>query len=324
MPVSSGHDLEWARLCGGGCEGHGARGSAERVPHVRWRMRLKRSAELRREDLAPVFALIPPLHDEWRRLRFDSAGAVINPTPKSPEPAFALSSGCHRTAGATYRITIETPILEVPEEHRGRSLETGTKRSVTDLRLLVDDLSGVAFALGDHDEMWSAVVRSDRSPRPRVEGTWTVDLSEYVRRESGKDWGCLGWIFGGRGHVEATLDTAALSGAGGRLFQVTGRINRFRVRSRVDLEAQRDTWSVTVDVRLRGRGLGRFVLLFGRRRIRDSFEHMVDAVLGATDSDDPGTALEQLSTAVAEVGGPQRFVHLSLWEEDFDSTLGTK
>lgn len=310
---------------------------------------VKTSGSVRRIDIGQLVKLIPPLFDEWARLEFDSSGAVRNPVTGASVPALALVEGRHRLPDARYRVTIETPKLDLPESRRAEfdrelaalnggghsaeewaahykrraeaSVQVGVDVSTSFVTLTQDDAYGMAATISEDRGRWTVDVDIRRGVLPRIEAAGWIDLTAMIKDEVGV--GCLAGLLGGSGEGTATLDLTALAGQGGRLFEGNGRANRFRGAGRADVVGSAAEWKLDAALSLRARGLGRAVLLVMGRRIRRILEGQIkqfwesaaDRVTAAE------TDLRVLATEVERAGGEEAFVHRALWDPNFDLRL---
>lgn len=287
-------------------------------------MRFQTVGHLRRVDLGPIIDLLPALRDEWANLRFGRDGRLINPLTDDTVDVLALVDGRHRQGGATYRITVTSPELELPEERRAefeKEARGGTQQEHVTASLREDSARKLSFALSNDDEHWTVDLNVEHGRLPKVELAGRVDVTASLRVDGTPGW--LAALLGGTGHGSAMLDFGTLE-RGGRAIEAGGAANRFRGRARIDVQTSVTRWTVVGDGTLRARGLGRLVLLFAGSRIRRSIERSFAAFWASSESH--ASELEKeiswLQRAIDEEGGPAPFVRRALWDDDFDRGLG--
>lgn len=270
-------------------------------------MRLGTRGSVRRIDLSPALDLIGPLLREWANLRFDASGAVIDPTTGGSRRNLRLTEGRHREPGSRYAAIIETPSEELPEGPR------------TVLVVLNQDdawLLGATFI--DERLGWAADVEVHHGPLPHVDVTGRLDLAALLEDESTPGW--LARLFGKTATGRAALDLAALDEHGDTLLDADARTSRFRGRARLGVDSSITTWAVEGRLALRGRRLGRLVLLVAglpiRRRVDAAMQHFWKR------SGQWVTQVEknlvEIASLVEGEGGPGPFVHRALWDPHFD------
>lgn len=311
-----------------------------------WLVILKTSGTVRRIDLGRAVKLLPPLFDEWARLGFDSSGAALNPITGTAVPALTLVEGRHRAPGARYRVTVETPRMELPEARRAEfdeefaaltsgghsdkdtaahfkrrqeaSAQVGVDETTCFVTITEDDARGMAATVSEDRGRWAVNVDIRRGVFPRIEAAGWVDLTAVIEEDVRP--GCLARLIGGTGEGSATLDLSHVATRGGRLFEAKGHANRFRGVAQADIATSGSEWKLDGALSLRARGLGRAVLLIAGKRIR---RHIDDVIKRFWESSaDRITATEAelraLTAAVERAGGEDALVHQMLWDPEFD------
>lgn len=270
-------------------------------------MRFRSAVDVRRIDVEPVLELLSPLRDEWTRLRFDASGRVVNALNGEAQQTLVLSEGRHRQPAARYRVT-------VPERY-GRAAAGDDSCLVT---LHHDDEHRLTFTVSQEHERWSVDVDLHHGSRPRVVLVGRLDLRAVLEAD-GTPRGLAGLVTGPTG-VTVTVDLGALEGPSSPLVIADGHANRFHADGRIDVGASGRRWRVDGEAGVRGRGLGRLVLLLARRRVRRGVERGVESFRGRADEwiSEVERDVEQLRSSVEREGGPEAFVHRTLWDPVFD------
>lgn len=264
-------------------------------------------------DLAPIRALLPAVYDEWRSLQFDADGCVVNPLSGVADDTTRLVDGGHRRPGAVYALA-GSPKPSNVKRHTG----------VTLVQLRDERRGQSEFAITSLDEsFWrTALIAQHHAGKrlPRVTGEVTIDLTEMLRSSEQSFGGVAAWLVGGHGRIVYELDTGALEGSGGRLVDVSGRVNRFPFSVVVDVARRGATWQVDVRYSLRARGIARPVLWFGGRKIRRKVDAWFDRAWSAVAQhvDRAEAELRTLADATATAGGPAAFVRQELWTDEPD------
>lgn len=299
-------------------------------------MRFSTSGSLRRIDISLLIAVVGPLRTEWAGLRFDPSGALVNALSGEPMPDFRLIEGAHRKVGARYEVVGRTPVMEpdparlraldaellgVPdtdwdEYYRRResiSVQTGVTETTTTFTLRADDARTLAVTVTDPDELWAVEIDITHGRLPRIEVSGRLDVTEMLAHEMP---GCLSRILGGTASGAATIDLGALEARRGALADGSGGFNRFRGEGGVTVKTSARSWSVKAKGRLRARGLGRPVLLFGGRRLRRAVNEAVEDFWrdAPTSVDTLERTLRHARPVVEAEGGVAAMLHQALWD----------
>jgi hypothetical protein len=244
---------------------------------------------------------------EWANLRFDASGAVIDPITGGSRRGLRLTEGRHREPGSRYAAIIETPSDELPE---------GPRTVLVVLNQDDDRLLGATVI--DERQGWAADVEIHHGPLPHVDVTGRLDLAALLEDERTPGW--LARLFGRTATGRAALDLAALDEHGATLLDADARTRRFRGRARLGVDSSITTWAVEGHLALRGRGLGRLVLLVAGSPIR----RRVDAAMQGF-WERSGQWVTQVEKDLVEVaslvegeGGAGPFVRRALWDPHFD------
>jgi hypothetical protein len=319
--------------------------AARRLAEVRF----ESSGDLRRLDLTSVVGLLPALRDEWAGLQFDRDGRLLNPLTGDTAAALTLVGGRHRQPGATYRITVTSPKLELPQgrraefeaeareltrhraqaeqwkEHAARrreaSVQVRTQQEHFAASVREDNAHRLAFSVSDEPTTWTVDVDVEHGRLPKVDLDGQIDLTAVIQADGTP--GCLAGLLGGTGRGAAVLELGALE-RGGQVVRANGRANRFRGSAKVDMQASATTWTVAGTGSLRARGLGRLVLWLAGRRIRGSIDRSVAELWtkGETRTIEMEQQLSRLRDAIETDGGSAPFVHRAIWDKGFDFRLG--
>lgn len=254
-----------------------------------------------------MLELLPPLRDEWTRLRFDSSGRVTNPLTGEEQETLMLIEGRHRQPAARYRVTVP--------ERSGPVASGGGSCLMT---LHHDDEHRLTFTLSQEHERWSVDVDLHHGDRPRVVLVGRLDLGAALEADGTP--GCLARLVAGPTGTTVTLDLGALEGPSSPLVVADGHADRLHADGRIDVGASGRRWRVDGEAAVRGRGLGRLVLLLARRRVRRSVEHGVESFRDRADEwiSEVERDVERVRSAVEREGGPEAFVHRTLWDPAFD------
>lgn len=269
-----------------------------------------------------MLELLPALRQEWEGLQFDLSGRVVNPLTGDPEDTLVLTEGRHRHNGARYRVTVALPVSAAVEPaSSGAGVEAAGRNGESTYLLTLhhDDGLRLALTVAKEPERWSFDVDLHHGPVPRVELVGRVDLSAALVADGTPRWAA--GALGGTGAGRATVDLGALDGPSSSLVDAEGRANRFHGDARLDVGASLRRWSIDGGASLRGRGLGRLVLLMARRRIRRGVERGVERFWEREEvwAADVECDLQELDVAVAQEGGPAAFVRRALWDPSFDA-----
>jgi len=248
-------------------------------------------------DLTILNELVEGALAEWNSLQFRN-GAVVHPVTDVGTEFFTLVSGDHRVPGAWYRATM--PVLALPDDRvaefaaREKKLGwsatqaekdqfyadraaamvvSGTRDEVVDIELLVDSDAALEFDLvyGDAGKVNLALDRD----APRAAFTTAIDLSAVAKQAEENP--LLRWLLGGRADLVGRLSLDPLlrpvSGSGG---SVAGRVNRFVLDGGAQVSERDGVWDVTIDVTLKGKGLGRVATAVAGRKARKLIEHELE------------------------------------------------
>ena len=311
-------------------------------------MKFETSGALRHVDFTPVVDLLPALRDEWTGLRFDPEGQVLNPLTGKSLGVVALVSGVHGDAGAIYRITVTSPILELPESRRAdfeiedrqlskqeatqdqwsefaarrraASNQVGANRTHYSVTLREDSAHRLAFSVANDDDQWMVEAELSNQRLPKFELNGHIDLTELLK--ANKTPGCLAGILGGIGSATAMVDVGSLEN-GGHTLETKWKANRFRGSVDLDVKTSLTRWAVAGVGVLRARGIGRLVLWFTGRRVRAGIDRELAEFWVSSESRmaDLELDLARLRTSIEDEGGPAAFISSALWDSGFDPGL---
>jgi hypothetical protein len=255
------------------------------------------SGVLRRIDLTPAIDLFPALFHQWDDLQFDDTGHVVDARTGSAISQLVLVEGRHRQPGARYQLTKGEPVFAT---------------------LTHDDQRRIVATISDKRGRWTADVELERERLPTIDLTVRVDLAAFASTDATP--GRIDRFLGGRGGGRATVDLRTIEGSGGTLVDARGRVNRFRVAGRGDVDTGPASWSVDAALSVAGRGLGRVVMLLGGRRLRRYFDRTLQKFWQTAEARTSRAerVLQRLSDAVQHEGGETAFVHRALWDPDFE------
>lgn len=315
-------------------------------------MRFETSGELLRLDLDPVAELVPAMRDEWAGLRFDERGRLVNPVTGDALDAVALVDGRHRQVGATYRITVTSPTLDLPPDRR-TAFEREARRlgrrntSAEQWREHAARRRDALVPVGSKQARYFATIREDNGHKlavtvsherrrwtveadvehlvglPKVALRGHVDLTGWLKDEGMPR--LLAAILGGKAHATVTVGPEALE-RGGALLEAEGSANRFGGEARLDSRTSMTAWHLSGNSTIRTRGLGRLVLRLAGRRVRDRIEQSVADFWASSDATMRSVQEELLSLRAATdvEGGPAPFARRLLWDRNFDPGLGLR
>ncbi|MCD9199304.1 hypothetical protein [Aeromicrobium wangtongii] len=308
-------------------------------------MRFSTSGSLRRIDVSLLASAIEALRGEWAALRFDAAGALLNPISGAAIGDVRLVEGRHRSPGARYDITIRTPVLEpdpaqlraLDAEHLGRedtdwdtcfdrrqaiSVQTGETETTASVVLRADDSRVLAASVTDASQLWSVDVDLVHGRLPRIEATGRLDATAMIAAEQVP--GCLARLLGGVATGTATVDLAAIERRGrNTLVEGSGQFNRFRADGAARVTTSARSWDVGAKIRLRGKGIGRLVLRIFGGRLRREFDASMTTgwATAATAMDGIERQLGAVRTFIDQEGGLADVVHRTLWEDGYGDHL---
>ena len=298
-------------------------------------------------DLTPIVDVLPALREEWAGLQFDGSGTLVSPLSGDAVPALRLVAGRHRQPGATYRITVTSPKLELSEARRREfddeaqkltrdratseqwrshaarrreaSVQVGTRQEHFEATLHDDNQRRLKFSVSDEPATWTLDVEIEHGRWPKVDLNGRIDLSAVLRADGTP--GCLAGFLGGTGRGSAVLELAALE-RGGQAIRAEGRANRFRGSAKANIRASATKWILDGTGSLRARGLGRLVLAFAGRRVRDGINGSIDEFWTKARTNEWEQHLSQLRDQVDATGGPGPFVRRAIWDRDFNQGFG--
>ncbi|MEO5840104.1 MAG: hypothetical protein ABIQ73_27345 [Acidimicrobiales bacterium] len=260
-------------------------------------MRATTAGVLRRIDLTPAIDLLPELFQQWNELHFDQSGEVLDAPPGTALSRLVLVEGRHRQADSRYVVTLDEPVV---------------------VTLKHDDSYTIAATISDERRRWAVDVEIGRARLPTIDLAIRVDLVAATSTDGTP--GRMSRLLGESGEGRATIDLRPIEGKGGTLVDAHGRMNRFRGTARGEVDTGAENWSVDAAVSVRGRGLGRVVMLLAGRRVRRHFEHRFEQFWRTSDARiiRAERALQHLAAAVQREGGEGPLVRRALRDPDFD------
>ena len=292
-------------------------------------MRLATSGSVRRVDITLLVGAIEALRAEWAALRFGADGALMNPVTGAPHPDLRLVEGRHRVPGARYELVTRTPVLEPDPAGQREAIQTGVTETTSTAVLRTDDSRRLAVTIGDATQLWSVDVDMVHARLPRFDVAGRFDATAMIAAEGVP--GCLSRLLGGVATGMATVDLSAIERRGRtKLVDASGRFNRFRGNGSVNVKTSARTWDVTARAAVRGKGLGRLVMLFAGGRLRAAFDEATATFWddAATAMDEAARDLARIGDLVATEGGVSTVIHRLIWEEGYgdrlDAQLGTE
>ncbi|MEO8692346.1 MAG: hypothetical protein ABI658_02455 [Acidimicrobiales bacterium] len=258
-------------------------------------MKVTTSGVLRRIELTSAIDLLPALFQQWNDLQFDDTGRVVDAPAGCPIAKLLLVEGGHRQPGARYEVTMEQPIFAT---------------------LTHDDSRRIVAMIGDERRRWTADVEIARERLPTIDLTLRVDTAAAASSDANP--GRIDRLLGGRGAGQVRIDLRTIEGNGGTLVDARGRVNRFRISGRGDVDTDPASWDVEAALSVAGRGLGTVVMLLASRRLRRYFTGRFQQFWLTADSriTRAESALGELAQTVAREGGETAFVQRALWDPD--------
>lgn len=283
-------------------------------------MRVTATGSVRLLDVEVFGALARAFHDEWRQLRFDSDGLVVDPETGAARAGLQLAGGRHGTSRARYLATFPVTALAVADPLSAWDETEGPDRAWSmraDFHARRDSADRVVFSGSEADSgVWRGEATVEHGGPLRITAQGRSDILGLCAALGSPLTGLAALLLRGKAAFGGVVDLAPMQQRrAGRLAHIDGRVGRYRFDISVDHTPGPDRTDIAVVVTLAGRGSARLVLLCLGPFIRRAVADMLTDALGDVSMRKVADDVARVHAAAAtRCGGPAGLAHALLWK----------